>query len=47
MIQENNADVKSLIQVQTAKSKSYTNLKKELGMTNTALVNFIKVKHNK
>ena len=43
MIQENNANVISLIQVQNAKSKSYKFLKNELGMTNQALISFIKV----
>jgi len=43
MIKQNDADVASLKQVQGSKSKAYTSLKNSLGMSNAALINFVKV----
>jgi regulator of protease activity HflC (stomatin/prohibitin superfamily) len=44
MIEQNLATVKSLKQVQGSKSTAYSYLKTQLGMTNDALINYIKSK---
>ncbi len=44
MIEQNNADVKSLKEVQGKKSAAYSKLKTKLSMTNANLMNFIKAK---
>lgn len=43
---QNDADVYSLRQIQNSKSKSYSSLKNSLGMTNSALVNYVKVNYS-
>jgi len=44
MIQQNQASVDSLIQVQNAQSAAYKKLKESLGMNNEDLLSFIKTK---
>ena len=44
MIQQNQANVDSLIRVQNSQSHAYKNLKQNLGMSNDDLIDFIKTK---
>jgi CRISPR/Cas system-associated endonuclease Cas3-HD len=44
MIQQNQANVDSLIKVQNSQSRAYRNLKQSLGMENSDLLDFIKTK---
>jgi len=44
LLKQNNATVDSLKQVQNTQTTAYTNLKTNLGLSNAALLNFVKAK---
>jgi len=44
LLKQNNATIDSLVQVQNTQTQAYTNLKNNLGLSNAALLNFVKAK---